>query len=159
MNRVTLRASDVVQRMGRSANVGARQGVGMTFQASVQRLFRRELRKSNDGRFAAMSLDVGSARPMAAFTAGVFWFLCTTRDAGEVGVFVKPGPHIRMTCLAYRAAEITVLHLLLSKRRCTQESQKSKRSRNGRLRDTANTMASHSSTEMNASVPCFRRGK
>ena len=76
----------------------------MTFQAGVQRLFGRELRKGNYGSLASMGFDMRTPGAMATFTARVFGFLCATRDALEMRVLIKHGPDIGMAGLADRAA-------------------------------------------------------
>jgi hypothetical protein len=108
---VALSTRHIIKRVRRSANVGTRERLGMTSETGVERLFGRELRKSNDRRFATVSFDMVTAGAMAAFTACVFRFFCATGDTLEVGVLIKPGPDIGMAGLAYGAAEIAVLGL------------------------------------------------
>ncbi len=113
VNRVALCTSDAVQRVRRVANIGAGQSFGMASQASVQRLFRCGLRKSNDGRFSSMSFDMCASRPVAAFASCVRRLFRPARNALEMRIFVEPEPDIRMARLANHTAYVGVTRCLL----------------------------------------------
>lgn len=113
MDGVALRARYIVQRVRRAAYVRALESLGVAPQASVNGLFRRELRKGNDGRFSAMGFDMSTSGTVAALATRVRRFLLPARNAFEMGILVEVQPDIGMTCFAWRAANIRVFLRLL----------------------------------------------
>jgi hypothetical protein len=76
-------------------------------------LFRRELKKGNDGRFSSVGLHMSTPGTVAALATCVRRFLFSARDAFEVGTFIKVQPDIGMTRFAWRAANVGILLGLL----------------------------------------------
>lgn len=109
MNRVALSADHVIQRMGRVADIRAGKSFGVTAQARIQDLLGRELRKGNDGCFAAVSRDMQLSRPMTTLASGIGRPFLSGGNALEVSILVKPEPDVRMARLTNHASDISVL--------------------------------------------------
>jgi hypothetical protein len=85
----------------------------VTFQAGINRLFRRELKERNDSRFSSMGFDMSTPRTVAALATRVRRFLLPARDTSKMRIFIKIQPNIGMTRFAWRAANILALLRLL----------------------------------------------
>jgi hypothetical protein len=110
---MALGACYVVKRVRRAAYVRAVESVGVTFQAGVNRLFRRELKKGNDGRFSSVGLHMSTPGTVAALATRVRRFLFPASDAFKMGIFIKSQPDVGMTRFARRAANVGILLGLL----------------------------------------------
>lgn len=104
VNRMAIRANDVVHGMRGMANIRPRQRFAMTGEASVQNLPRFQLRERDDGRFAAVRLNVRSARPVTSFAPSFLRWFFPRNQAFEMWILVKPQPYVGMTALADRAS-------------------------------------------------------
>jgi len=83
--------------VGGLANISPAESLGVTSKAIGKNLLGRELRKSDDGAFAAVGIDMRFARPMTTFASGaVSWFF-TGRQTLVVRILVEPSPNIRVT--------------------------------------------------------------
>lgn len=101
---MAVRANDIVHGMRGMANIRPRQRFAMTGEASVQNLPRFQLRERDDGRFAAVRLNVRAARPVTSFAPGFLRRFFPGNQAFEMRILVKPQPHVGMTGLADRAS-------------------------------------------------------
>ena len=68
----------------------------MAAETGVENFVRRELRKRDDRRFAALRLDVGFAWAVTAFATRAFRRLFARCDAFEMRILVKAGPYVGM---------------------------------------------------------------
>lgn len=103
VNRVTARADDVVQGVGRTPDVGSGQSFGMAAEALVEGLLGCQDREGDDVRLG-WCLAVGLAGSVAALAAGVLGVLFAGGDALEMRVLVKTKPDVRVTGSADVAA-------------------------------------------------------
>lgn len=109
VNRMALCAGDVIQRMGRMADICARKRIGVTAQACIQYLLRRELREGNNGRLASVRGNMRLTGSMATFASGIGRRFFSGSNALEMRVFVEPEPDIGVAGLAYHASDVSVL--------------------------------------------------
>ena len=75
-------------------------------QAGVQRFFGPELGESDDGRFAAVRVDVRLPGSVAAFAAGIFGRFLAGGDAFEMRILIEGRPDVGMTGFAGLAADV-----------------------------------------------------
>ena len=105
VNGVAVGANDVVLRVGRPADIGARERLAMTPQASVQHLLFGDLGKRNNRSGCCGAFNVIVSRTMAALAACVFRRFLARNNAFIVRVFVEAVPNVRMTPFACCAAD------------------------------------------------------
>lgn len=105
MYRVTLRARNVVERVRRPSDVGSRKALLMTTQAGIQDLAGPKLREGNNGRLAAVRLDVRFTRSVTTLATRIGRLLFSRSDALEVRILIKSQPHVWMAGFAHRASD------------------------------------------------------
>ena len=101
---VAIGAYHPIQRVRRTADVGAGQRLRVAAQAVVEYCARLQFGKGNDGRLAAMGFDVRFTGTVTALTSGAVGRLFPGGDVLEVGILVKAGPNVRMASAAYVTA-------------------------------------------------------
>ena len=106
MDGMAARANDFVERVGRLPDIGATQSFGVTSKTVVEDVLEWNLRESDDGGFAAASLDMGFAWSVTTFASGPFNRFLTGCDALVVRILVEPGENVRMTSPANSAAHV-----------------------------------------------------
>src|SRR5262245_26053972 len=106
MNRMAASAGNIRERVFGAADLRACKVAGMASKAVIDNLDRLQLRKGDDGRLAAASLDVRTTRTVAALAAGALGRLLTAGDALVVGVFVEVRPDVRVARPANGATNI-----------------------------------------------------
>lgn len=109
VDRVALRTGHVIQCMGRMADICARKRVGVTAQACIQYLLRRELREGNNGRLASVRGNMRLTGAMATFASGIGRRFFSRGDALEMSIFVEPEPDIGVAGFAGHASDVSVL--------------------------------------------------
>ena len=107
MDGMTAGANDFIERMGRLADIGAAQSLGVTSKTVVQDVLGWNLGESDDGGFAAVGVDMGFAWPVAAFASGPFSRFLTGCDALVMRILVEPAENVRMTRPASGAAHVS----------------------------------------------------
>lgn len=125
VDRMATCARDAFKRVCGMAYVCSRQGRRMTTQTRIEDLFRLQLGKGVDGRFASVSFYVCPSRAVAAFATGVLGGLLPTSDASEMRILVEFQPYIGMAGFTGRAADVIIFGFLLSS--CDQREGKHKR--------------------------------
>src|ERR1017187_8069104 len=103
---MTLRASDIAERVLRRMNVGPFQIRRMTAKAGLDALLGSELRERFYGGLASARFHMRFPWSVAAFAARVLGSFLAARDAFKVRILVKSEPHIRMTGPADHTADI-----------------------------------------------------
>jgi len=106
MNRVAIRADHVRLRVSTPADVGARKRLRVAAEAGVKRFLGSDFRECDDGRLAAVSLDVSLPRSMAAFAARVFRRFLAAGDAFVMRVAEELVPNRGMACFAGVTANV-----------------------------------------------------
>ena len=101
---VAIGAYHTIQRVRRTADVGAGQRLRVATQAVVEYSAWLQFGKRNDGRLAAMGFDVRFTGTVTALTSGAVGRFFPGRDALEVGILVKAGPNVRMARSTYVTA-------------------------------------------------------
>lgn len=110
VNRVAVRANDVVQRVLTASNVGSRDGGCVTTEASIDDLGRGEFRESpGDSVFTAARAHVAGCSSMTTFAAYIRARLGSRSDALVVRITEEIGGDVRMA----GPADITA-HKILS---------------------------------------------
>ena len=104
VDRVAAGAHNIVLGVGRSADVGAGECLGVAAQAVVLDLLGLELGEGDDAGLSAVGFDVGLAGAVAAFASRVLGRLFAGGDALEVRVLIEFRPDVGMACLARLAA-------------------------------------------------------
>ena len=104
VDRVAAGAHNIVLGVGRSADVGAGECLGVAAQAVVLDLLGLELGEGDDAGLSAVGFDVGVAGAVAAFASRVLGRLFAGGDALEVRVLIEFRPDVGMACLARLAA-------------------------------------------------------
>jgi len=109
VNRMTVGAHHVRERVLRAADIGFRKIACVAGQARIQDgfwLHQRE-RARNRG-FAAVGFHVGLPRPVAAFASGAVGWLIAAGDAFVMRVLIEVEPDVRVTSLTGCAADVVV---------------------------------------------------
>ena|ERR1700722_7263512 len=69
---MAIRAHHILLGMNAAADIGARKSLGVAAQTGGEGLLRSDFRECNNGRLAAVCLDVSFPGSVAAFAAGIF---------------------------------------------------------------------------------------
>lgn len=106
MNRVAIRAHNIVQRVRGTADIRARNRLRMTVQAVIENLGRLQFRKRDDGGFAAMCGYMRAAGPVATLATGIRTGFVAGGNTLEVRIPIKVQPNVGVTGLTHRATHI-----------------------------------------------------
>jgi len=87
-------------------DVGTAQRIRVAAQTSINRLFRCQLRKRNNGCFASMRLHMRRRRPVTSLAARILRLLLTAGNASEMRILVELRPDIGMAGFANHAPRI-----------------------------------------------------
>ncbi len=105
MNRVAIVACNTAHSMRGSPHVASRQALRVTAQTDIEAFGRGQNRKRLNRRFAAVRIDVGLPRTVAAFATAIFGSL-VRQQRPVVRILIEREPHVGVTGLAHRAAHV-----------------------------------------------------
>src|SRR4051812_322388 len=113
MNRMATGARHPVERVLGAADIRPRKFLAMAAKAGVGYTRGGKFGERNDGRFAAVIVNVISARPVTSLAARVLRRLLSRSDTLEVWIFIKGAPGHRVARSAVVVTYKTIGLLLL----------------------------------------------
>src|SRR5580704_10145209 len=99
-------ADHILLGVGTAADVGARHRLAVATKARIKRFFRAELGECDDGRLAAVRIQMSLARSVAALATGVFFGFLAGSEALEMRVLVERREDVGVAGLTSLASDV-----------------------------------------------------